>query len=381
MASTAEFVFVTCQCGAEAALKRELARLWPAWRFAFSRPGFVTFKQPQPTAPADNFALRSTLARSYAISLGCVRGSSASQRARQVWEVAAGRPIDRLHVWSRETTLPGTNGYEPGLDEVALQARQQILDAAPASLADAAARQRWQHPTRRGDLVLDCVLVEPDQWWIGYHRASARATRWPGGIWPGQPPAEMVSRAYLKTSEALDWMALPIKPGQRCVELGCAPGGSTQALLDRGLRVTGVDPANVDPRIAQHPNFQHVRKRGADVQRKEYGQFQWLIADMNVAPRYTLDTVRDIVTHRLVRIRGVLLNLKLADWTLAEQVPQYMAEVRGWGYPVVRARQLSYQRHEICVAGLAVPSRRRRRGSHRRAVRATSASKPAANRG
>ena len=102
---------------------------------------------------------------------------------------------------------------------------------------------------------------------------------------------------------------------------------------------------------------------------------------MNVAPRYTLDTVRDIVTHRLVRIRGVLLNLKLADWTLAQQVPQYMAEVRGWGYPVVRARQLSHQRHEICVAGLAVPSRRRRRRRGDRAVRATSASKPAANQG
>ncbi|NIP85859.1 MAG: hypothetical protein GTO03_09990, partial [Planctomycetales bacterium] len=231
--------------------------------------------------------------------------------------------------------------------------------------------------TRRGDLVLDCVLVEPDEWWLGYHRATARATRWTGGIWSGPVPDQMVSRAYLKTSEALDWIAFPLKAGQRCVELGCAPGGSTQALLDRGLRVTGVDPADVDPRIASHRDFTHIRKRGADLPRKQYGPFQWLVADMNVVPHYTLATVRQIVTHRLVHIRGLLLNLKLANWQLADQVPEYVAEVRSWGYPIVRARQLSHQRHEICIAGLAHPRRRGRR----RGRGASSATAPAANQG
>ena len=39
-----EFVFATCQFGAEAALKDEIARDVPALRFAYSRPGFLTFK-------------------------------------------------------------------------------------------------------------------------------------------------------------------------------------------------------------------------------------------------------------------------------------------------------------------------------------------------
>ncbi|NIL97467.1 MAG: hypothetical protein GTO62_10115 [Planctomycetales bacterium] len=381
MVGSAKFVFVTCQWGAEAALKRELARLWPGWRSAYSRAGFVTLKLPHPTPLPDNFALRSTLARSYAISLGRASGASASQRAQQVWKLAAGLAIDRLHVWSREQAVPGTGGYEPSQDPAAVEVRTSIAAAAPAGHACQPAGPPGAANTHRGDLVLDCVLVQSNEWWVGYHRAAARATRWPGGIWPGQPPEEMVSRAYLKTSEALDWMSLPIKPGQRCVELGCAPGGSTQALLDRGLRVTGIDPANVDPRIAQQKNFWHLRKRAADVQRKEFSPFQWLIADMNVAPPYTLATVRDIVTHRLVHIRGLLLNLKLADWTMANQLPQYVEEVRSWGYPIVRARQLSHQRHEICIAGLAVPRRRRTRHHRRRLAGTGTASKPAANQG
>ena len=42
---------------------------------------------------------------------------------------------------------------------------------------------------------------------------------------------------------------------------------------------------------------------------------------MNVAPEYTLDAVESIVTHAEVNIRGLLLTLKLPQWTLAEEVP------------------------------------------------------------
>ncbi len=34
-----DFLFVTCQIGAEGAVKGELGRRWPGFRFAFSRPG------------------------------------------------------------------------------------------------------------------------------------------------------------------------------------------------------------------------------------------------------------------------------------------------------------------------------------------------------
>jgi 23S rRNA (cytidine2498-2'-O)-methyltransferase len=73
---------------------------------------------------------------------------------------------------------------------------------------------------------------------------------------------------------------------------------------------------------------------------------------MNVAPRYTLDTVEAIVTHREVNIRGLLLTLKLLDWDLAERIPEYLERIRSWGYAQVRARQLAHNRQEICVTAL-----------------------------
>ncbi|MBA2544099.1 MAG: hypothetical protein H0V17_30930, partial [Deltaproteobacteria bacterium] len=49
----AEFVFATCLPGFEPAVKREVARTRPELRFAYSRPGLITFKSPREVALDD----------------------------------------------------------------------------------------------------------------------------------------------------------------------------------------------------------------------------------------------------------------------------------------------------------------------------------------
>jgi 23S rRNA (cytidine2498-2'-O)-methyltransferase len=200
--------------------------------------------------------------------------------------------------------------------------------------------------------VLDCVIVEPHEWWVGYHQAGPPHTCWPGGFCGARLPPHAVSRAYLKMEEAICWSQLPLQPGQRCAELGSAPGGAAQALLDRGLTVIGIDPAEMHPAVLAHPNFTHLRKRGDDVRRRDFRKVRWLFSDMNVAPQTMLDTVEGIVTHAEVNIRGLLLTLKLLDWSLAEHVPEYLFRIRTWGYKDLHARQLQHNRQEICVAAL-----------------------------
>jgi 23S rRNA (cytidine2498-2'-O)-methyltransferase len=153
-------------------------------------------------------------------------------------------------------------------------------------------------------------------------------------------------------AEALAWSGLPIAEEDECVELGCAPGGASQALLDRGLFVTGIDPAEVEPVLLEHPRFRHLRKRSKEVRRTEYLDVRWLAADMNLAPNYTLDAVEAVVSHPGVHIRGLVLTLKLADWGLAEQLGEYAARVRGWGFRDVRMRQLASGGQEVCLVAL-----------------------------
>lgn len=342
------FLFATCQVGAERALKAEWKRNWPAFHCAYSRGGFLTFTLPDDHPLPDDFDPQSVFARTHGFSLGKAAGESLEQAAAEVWKIAGSRPYEALHVWQRDAAAIGHRGFEPHVTPAALATEDAIRRHADAD-ATTGPLARIAKPA---ELVLDCILVEPREWWVGYHRAADDDSCFPGGLRNIAVPDDAVSRAYVKMEEALGWSGLPIREGQKFVEIGCSPGGASQALLDRGLRVIGIDPARVDPRVLADPNFTHIQKRGADVRRREFRGVTWLAADMNVAPDYTLDTVEAIVTHRDVNVRGLLLTLKLLEWKLADQIPEYLQRVRNWGYGHVRARQLPHHRREICVAAV-----------------------------
>jgi len=353
------FLFATCQIGAERALKEELARRWPAFRFAYSRPGFTTFKLPEEPRLRADFDLESVFARAYGFSLGKAVGATQDALARSVWDVFGRRPFRRIHVWERDARQVGDRGYEPSVTPAATEALLAICRhcGAPDTLAPEDLDRH--QPARRGDFVLDCCLAGPGEWWVGYHRVRDVASQWPGGMMPLELPPDAVSRAWLKMEEALRWSQLPIGSGARCAEIGSAPGGASQALLARGATVLGIDPAAMHPAVLNHPNFTHVRRKVMAVRRREFRHVRWLMADVNQPPAYTLDAVEGIVTYPQVSIRGIILTLKLPRWDLAAEIPDYLGRVASWGFNVIRARQLQSNRQEVCVAALQRPFRRK----------------------
>lgn len=351
MPESSQFLFMTCQVGAEQTLKSEMARYRPNFRFAYSRPGFLTFKLPEKHHLADDFDLHSVFARAYGFSLGKVAVDEADPVAAtaEVWRLAEGREFKALHVWPRDRLAPGEHGYEVGLTDESRVVENLLRQSAPPKLESL----REKKITQPGDLVLDVVVIEPKLWWVGFHKAGTPASRRPGGMFDDiELPYEAVSRAYLKMEEALRWSKLPVRKGDEAAEIGCAPGGSCQALLKRGLLVTGIDPAEMHPAVVDHPNFRHLQMRGGDVKRREFRDVRWLTTDMNVAPNYTLDTVEAIVTHRDVNIEGMLLTLKLLSWRQAEFVHEYVARVQSWGFGHVQCRQLQHNRREFCLAAV-----------------------------
>ncbi len=353
------FLFVVCQVGAEAALKAELRTTWPEFRFAYSRPGFLTFKLPADWSSEPDFDLKSVFARTYGTSLGRVDGADSPTLVAQVESLAAGRSFAAIHVWERDRALPGDYKFEPG--------ESPLAHEIAAAFAAAHPELRVNRTASVGDDVLDVILVDPGRWWVGFHRAASLPSRWPGGVCRMKTPVPFISRAYYKMREALLWSRLPMAAGDRVVELGSSPGGACQALLEKGLLVTGIDPAEMHESVRMHPNFTHVKKRSAEVRRREFADCQWLTADLNAAPGYTLDAAEAIVTHRATNIRGMILTLKLTDWKLAAEIPEYVQRVRAWGFEHVRVRQLAFNGQEVCLA--AARSRSMRRGVSRRKAR------------
>ena len=358
------FLFCTCQRGAENALKAEVARVRSDFKFAYSRPGFVTFKLPEDGLPEGGRIFTSVardwvFARSCGFSLGRLKADGPDEvvdAARAALaEIELKQPFRNIHVWTCDERVPGDQGWEPAISDVSrtLQARlaetlsrEGLFAGEPKPVAE------------KNESVLDCVEVRPGEWWLGRHTANDFASRLPGGIPQISLPEDVVSRAWLKMEEALEWSGFAAEPGGRWVELGCAPGGAVQSLVSREMEVLGIDPAALAPEIVALPRFRHLRKRTKEVRRREFRKIRWLASDMNVAPNYALDAVEDIVAHPEIHIRGMLITLKLSDYALAEQIPQFLERITNWGFNIVRARQLCFNRREICVAALKKPFRR-----------------------
>ncbi len=348
------FLFVSCQVGAEKAVKDEIAGRWPDFRFAYSRPGFLTFKLPEQQFLAPDFSLGSVFARTYGFSLGKATGVDPAAAADEVWRLLADRPVDRIHVWERDRAEPGQYGFEPAVTPTAVAAYEAFRAKCPQPERLAAGNHLIE-VANPGDWIADCVLVEPGQWWVGYHKARSAPSRLAGGILHLDVPPDAVSRAWQKMEEALTWSRLPAESGARFAEIGSSPGGASQCLLARGFEVIGIDPAEMDVTLLKHPKFRHIRRRAAQVPRRAFRKVRWLTADMNVAPNFTLDAIEAIVAHPEVNIRGMILTLKLPEWSLAAEVPKYLDRIRSWGFNRLHARQLAHNRREICVAALQKP--------------------------
>jgi 23S rRNA (cytidine2498-2'-O)-methyltransferase len=346
------FAMICCQNGAQSAVLAEVVR--DGWKLAFSRPGFVTVKQEASTKHLP----RGVFVRTASWSLGKTSGSDSSAMIADISRILSesGLSFDRLHVWPRDRVPIGKFGFEPGLDEVS----RVIADAIAAGLP----QTQVTNPTpnqiaKAGERVLDIVIVDPSEWWIGWHEVPKAVanlpsshllpTTWPGGVQPITPTVPVISRAYYKAAEAIAWSGLDIKSGDLAVEVGSAPGGACGRLLELGLRVIGIDPGEMDPVIADHPRFKHIRARAGDIPRREFRNAKWLFVDSNVRPDQSLTTVENIINHRESSIEGMILTLKLGGFEHADRIAGWIQRIKTWGSLDIRVRNLARSKVEVCM--------------------------------
>lgn len=357
------FAMVCCQCGAESAVKAELA---PAgWRLAFSRPGFLTLKhvslKEEPENPSTGDGEHPSVSpalpdgvfcRTASWTLGKAVGDETGQLTGQIEQTLRANPpaepFQQLHVWSRDHRPVGTMHFEPGSDELSGAIAETLFQALERSpLLDAPAANLTANP---GERVFDVVLVEPNQWWLGWHRAESPASRWPGAVLPIQPTAPPISRAYYKLAEALAWSQFELHPQDTAVEIGSSPGGACQRMLELGLTVIGIDPADMDEQVLQHPRFTHIRARANDLKRSVYRDAKWLISDASIRPEVMLTAIEKIVTHSSSQVEGMLLTCKLGTYDRASEIPRWVERVRSFGFSEIKTRQLATNRCEVCIA-------------------------------
>lgn len=345
MPDPAPFLYTTCNVGSEASLKAEVARTHPGMLTpAFMRPGLITWKVTKDLPP--DFALRSVFARVTGTSLGLGRTQEEiSQKVAQ----SDPRPL-HLHVFPRLAPE----------DEAAV-AEWQRIDALRAEVAARLSAEGVAlHPQRdpsEGEWILD-LIVEPDseQCLAGLRCHASGAHPLPGGLSRVTLPPDAPSRAYLKMEQALAWQGLAGEKklaGRTALELGCAPGGASFSLLNRGVSVIGVDTGAMDEYVLRFNNAEGVRfthletTAGALSTHRLPPKIDLLISDMNLAPPVILKYVEAV--QRRVNAQILIVTLKLNDRSLEVKIPLYLKHFSQFAPGPVHATQLPANRREICL--------------------------------
>lgn len=376
MADVPSFAFATCLPGVEAAVKREVARTRPELRFAYSRPGLVTYRSERAIEPDDPPG--SVFARVWGASIGAAR--SVEDAAQQL----APFGVARVHVFARDPGGASESLFDRAAKSSSFRAVTQTDGGAGATNAPFARSGRvrmadvsseswrgeldvaaWQAlgpggPAQLGELVADVILA-PDApgdvaAWLGVHRHDATRPPHAGGALPVQMPADSPSRAYAKIEEAIAWLGLPFAAGHVALEIGAAPGGAVMALARRGLEVWGVDTGDLAPQVLALPGVHHVAKKVGALRWEELPpRVDWLLVDMNLAPQVALHEIARLMPRLRPTLRGAVLTLKLNDWAFVDELPTFVARLAELGLPRVQMRHLPSNRREVCT--VALPAR------------------------
>ncbi len=100
------------------------------------------------------------------------------------------------------------------------------------------------------------------------------------------------SRAYLKLWEALTRLGRHPVPGERCLDLGAAPGGWSWVLARLGAKVEAVDKAPLDPRVTAMPGVTMRPESAFGIDPAAEAPVDWLFSDVICYPARLLALVR-----------------------------------------------------------------------------------------
>lgn len=133
------------------------------------------------------------------------------------------------------------------------------------------------------------------------------------------------------------------------LELGAAPGGMTQTLLNWGAHVTAIDLAAMSPSVLKHPRLKHLAIHAQDI--KSAFNYDALLSDMNGPYQLATTTVANLA--RTMRTGSLIIfTLKLPDIKEAESSIAFVTQVfKNADIELICIKHLFHNRRELTVIG------------------------------
>lgn len=301
------FIYAIVNIGSEKLLKEEIAIKYPELSFAYSRPGYLTFKDKSEKIDIDT-DLELIFARTYGVSLGKISEEDIEKEISK-------NSFDLIHKFSVIN-----NNIQGEIAKI-------------------------------GDIVLDVIEVKEGEFWLGLKKIKKISWKCPGANPYLKLPEQAPSRAYLKIAEALLWSDYINRGNETVLELGSAPGGASYAMVERGFKVYGVDNALMSEILLKNSMFVHIKEPMQKVQDKDIPRpCHLLVSDVNVLPSLIISQIKRFMSLR-PGIHSVYYTLKIGDKISVGEVLKHVETFKTFGFKEVKATQLPSNKSEILLYG------------------------------
>lgn len=187
------------------------------------------------------------------------------------------------------------------------------------------------------------IAYHSKQFSIGLSTAKDNLSEWRLGI---AHYSHTINRAEHKLDECIDFFHLTL-PGRDALDIGAAPGGWTQTLVNRGYHVTAVDPGDMDPDIASHPHVQHLSITAQAFLHQQTATYDLIVNDMIMDCRESARIMLDFAGR--IRPNGLgIITLKLPKQKYGKKLKSAVKILRT-AYDLLGIRQLPSNKSELTV--------------------------------
>ncbi|WP_412470224.1 MULTISPECIES: SAM-dependent methyltransferase [unclassified Halobacteriovorax] len=320
--SQQQFIFICTNPGNEILLKEEVKNFYPEFTFSFSKKGFVTFKN---TGVVYDLKTISQLQLTFATRCGIFYGKSKPETIVEDVK-SSGLDIDNFMIHSFAI------GCETDFD------------------AEAAFGREVNAYSAEGKTVIDLISLGPDEIWFGAHSVASGCTRYPNSMVEVDVPENTVSKGYLKLAQIVKLYAVKLFKGDLWLDFGCAPGGASQFLLNEGCKVVGIDPAKIDPSLANNKNFSHIKRSVQDLSHEDLPEeVRWIHADININPKQSIKEVLRLAKKYNRTLKGVIFTVQVVKMEYIENIESFEDQFYDWGFNNIISRQVPSHKKEYII--------------------------------
>lgn len=273
------------------------------------------------------------------------------QPVMQEWEITrTEEDLEHLKGWLKSAHAEGL--IHAG-EKIAIQVRKEERADVPyapfavkAALDEILVSEVHAEPVvRYADQVIS-IYINAKKLFVGISKPVDNLSDWSGGAIRFMKEEDQISRAKFKLLEAEQRFGIDFSIARTALDIGAAPGGWTSLLLERGLKVTAIDPAAMNPRLLGNPNLKIYKKNASEVKLRDQ-EFDLLVCDMSWDPRQMGRLVADLL-YALQSGGTAIITVKLMHKKPFQTVRDILRILEPSLF-LIKAKQLFHNREELTL--------------------------------